>query len=132
MYMYTGIRFLLDTFKLSNLVQTLIEMETRGPWATSLTWENSSNSIKTYDYIITLIKGRKNPLSLFLGFVKPWVPFIQGCFVPNLMETGPVVLKKILKVGKCISIILILSPLEKNTFLLLNKVEFPLHKYALC
>ena len=30
------------------------QYNTRGPWATSLTWENSS-----CDYIITLIKGRK-------------------------------------------------------------------------
>ena len=35
---------------------------TRGPWATLLTWENSSKSINTYDYIITLIKRRKIPL----------------------------------------------------------------------
>ena len=41
--------------------------ETRGPWATSLTWENSSNQLthisslnQCYD-IITLIKRRKNP-----------------------------------------------------------------------
>ena len=32
----------------------LMHMQTRGPWATSLTWENSLN-----DYIITLIKRRK-------------------------------------------------------------------------
>ena len=35
--------------------------ETRGQWATSLTWENSSN-----DYIITLIKRRSKTLYIIL------------------------------------------------------------------
>ena len=36
--------------------------KTRGPWATSLTWEKEFKSINTYDYIIMLIKRRKKPL----------------------------------------------------------------------
>ena len=39
---------------------------TRGPWATSLTWENSSKSINTNDYIIMLIKRRKNNIIYFM------------------------------------------------------------------
>ena len=45
-------------------------------------------------------------------FVKPWVPFIQGWFVPILVEIGQVVLEKnIFKLGKRIPW---LSPLEKG------------------
>ena len=28
-------------------------------------------------------------------FVKPWVPFTQGCFVPSLVEIDPMVMEKI-------------------------------------
>ena len=61
---------------------------------------------------------RKNPIIFFMGielnsFENTWIPFIQECFVPNLVETGPVVLEKnILKYGQCIFTILKLSPLE--------------------
>ena len=56
-------------------------------------------SINTYGYIITLNKRRKNPsLSLWelngSSFEQTWIPFTQGCFVPSLVEIGPVVLKK--------------------------------------
>ena len=58
-------------------------------------------SINTYDYIITLIKRRKkNPLILtsweFIGssFEQTWIPLTPGCFVPSLIEIGPVVLEK--------------------------------------
>ena len=73
---------------------------TRGPWATSLTWENSSN-----DYIITLIKRVKTPLSTLWElngslFEKTWIPFTQGYFVPGLVEIGPVVLEKKMKMWK--------------------------------
>ena len=57
-------------------------------------------SIKTYDYIITLIKRRKKTLLTsweFIGssFEQTWFPFTQGCFVPSLVEIGPVDLEKI-------------------------------------
>ena len=56
-------------------------------------------SMKTYDYIIVLIKRRKNPISTlweFNGssFEQTWILFTQGCFVPSLVEMGPVVLEK--------------------------------------
>ena len=42
---------------------------------------------------------------------------IQGCFVPSLLETCPVVLKKIFKLDKSISTIMLLSPLGKGHWL---------------
>ena len=54
-------------------------------------------SIYTYDYIIMLIKRRKTPLSSFWelnssSFEQTWISSTQGCFKPNLVEIGPVVL----------------------------------------
>ena len=70
-----------------------LKKRTRGPWATLLTWENSSN-----DYIITLIKIRKKTLTLweftFSSFEETWIPFIQECFVLRLVEIGSLVLEK--------------------------------------
>ena len=46
---------------------------------------------------------------------KPWIPFIQECFVPSLVEIGTAVLeKKIFKSCQCNFTILQLSPLEKR------------------
>ena len=42
------------------------------------------------------------------------IPFTQGCFVPSLVETGTMVLKKIFKLGKCISNIVLLFHLGKG------------------
>ena len=45
---------------------------------------------------------------------KIWIPITQGCFVPSLVEMGPVVLeKKIFKVRQCIFAISWFSPLGK-------------------
>ena len=77
-------------------------------------------SINTYDYIITLIKRRKNPsftLWEFDGssFEQIWIPFIQWCTVPSLVEISPAVLEKqIFKFRRCIFAISLLSPLEKR------------------
>ena len=64
-------------------------------------------STNTYD-IITLIKRRKKTLLTsweFIGssFEQTWIPFTQGCFVPSLVEIGPVVpvvLEKKMKMWK--------------------------------
>ena len=49
------------------------------------------------------------------SFKQTWIPITQGCFVPSLVESGPVVLKKkIFKVGQCIFAISLLSPLGKG------------------
>ena len=34
------------------------------------------------------------------SFEQTWIPFTQGCFVPSLVEIGPVVLKKKMKMWK--------------------------------
>ena len=46
-----------------------------------------------------LIKKRKNPLFTLWelngsSFEQTWIPFTQGCIVPNLVEIGPAVLEK--------------------------------------
>ena len=50
----------------------------------------------------------------------------------SLVEIGPVVLEKILKFCQCIFAILLLSPLEKERALHLNKLKSPSPKDALC
>ena len=50
-----------------------------------------------------------------LYFLKIWSSSTQGCFMPSLVETGPVVLeKKVFKYSPYIFIILLLSPLEEG------------------
>ena len=56
-------------------------------------------------YFIVLIKRRKNLLSTLTelngsSFEKTWIPFTQGCFEPNLVEIGPAVLEKKIKMWK--------------------------------
>ena len=49
------------------------------------------------------------------SFEQIWVPITQGCFVPSLVEIGPVVLmKKIFKFWQCNFAISLLSPLGKG------------------
>ena len=60
---FLALQFLFKVLKNFSNVKR-INKWTRGPWATSLTWENSSISINTYDYIITLIKRRKKNINL--------------------------------------------------------------------
>ena len=64
-------------------------------------------------------------------FGQTWIPFSKGCYLPSLIELGPVVLEKIFKFCQCIFTISWLSPLEKGLALHLNKFESPL-KNALC
>ena len=45
--------------------------------------------------------------------------------MPNLVEIGPVVRKKVFKVCQCIFAISLLSPFGKGCALSLNKLEFP-------
>ena len=94
-------------------------------------------SLNKYDYIITLIQRiMKKTLWEFIGysFEQTWIPFTQGCFVPRLVEIGPMVLeKKILKIRECVfSLFHNYLPLEKGGALHLNKFESPPPKDALC
>ena len=63
--------------------------------------------------IISLWKGR-GP-----SFEQIWIPFTQGCFVPSLVEIGPVVFRNYL-------------PLEKGGAFHFNKLESPSPNDALC
>ena len=69
-----------------------------------------------------------------LNLKKTWIPFTQECFVPSLVEIGPVVLeKKIFKFRQCIfAICVIISPWKRAGALHLNKLESPSPKDALC
>ena len=110
--------------------------ETRGPWATSLTWETSFS--QSYNFITRLIWRGKNTIISHLiteqsFFVKPWVPFTQECFAPCLVEISPVVIEK--KSFKFCNVFLVFLhdvPLEKGMALYLNKLESPPPKDALC
>ena len=93
----------------------------------------------THDYIISLIKRRKYPLfSLWKlkgycsSFDQTWIPFTQGCFVPSLIEIGPVILeKKIFKFRQFILLFRSHLPLKKGIALHLNKHEYSSPKDAL-
>ena len=55
---------------------------------------------------------------------KTWIPFTQGCFVPNLVEIGLVVLEK--KIFKFVNVFWLFRnylPLEKGGTLYLNKLD---------
>ena len=61
-------------------------------------------------------------------FVKPWAPFIQGCFVPSLFEIDPMVLERIILRFRHF----IFSILKKRVALHLNKIEFSSPKDIFC
>ena len=77
------------------------------------------NSINTYDYH-NVNWEKKKPLLTFWELnssscEQTWIPFTQECFVPNLVENGPSVLKKrIFSFRQCIFAIDKLSPLGKG------------------
>ena len=61
-------------------------------------------------YYLPLRKGVHGPL-----FVKIWIPSTQGCFVPNLVEIVPIVLKRgFLNIFQYNFTISLLSPLWKR------------------
>ena len=68
---------------------------------------NNFKSINTNNYIITLIRRQKIPRHylifenwMVLICTKNLSPFTQECFVPSLVEIGPVVLEKKMKMWK--------------------------------
>ena len=69
-------------------------------------------------------ENREKTLWEFIGssFEQTWIPFTQGCFVPRLVEIGPVVLEK-----KILHIFTIskLSPLGKGQGLSFEKIWIP-------
>ena len=75
-------------------IQKQNNKQTRGPWATSLTWENKH--IRLYHNIESEKKKNIINFTTILGssFEQTWILVTQGCFVPSLVEIGPVVLEK--------------------------------------
>ena len=67
------------------------------------------------------------------SFEQTWIPFTQGCFVPSLVEIGPVVLeKKIFKFHQCIfAICVIISPWKRAGPFIWTNLN-PLHLRMLC
>ena len=70
-----------------------------------------------------------------------WIPITQGCFVPSLVEIGPVVLEKKIfqfchyifcNLSICQCYFVIISPWKRAGPFILNKLEFPSAKDALC
>ena len=119
--------------------------KTRGQWATSFT----CGRYLRFHYHFTKLWSRKffNILHLFLLFcfylplrvrcgplfVKIWIPSTQGCFVPNLVEIGPVVLKRgFFNIFNIILLFRFYLPFEKDVAYHLNKFESPPSKGALC
>ena len=81
---------------------------------------------KYFQYNFTILLS--SPLGEGRGrsFEQIWIPSIQGCFVPSLLEIGLVVLeKKILQYFQYNFTISLLSPHEKGVAFHLNKFESP-------
>ena len=84
-----------------------------------------------YIFIILLL----SPLEEGCGplFVKIWIPSTQGCFMPNLVEIGPVDLKRgFLNIFNIILLFCVYLPFEKGMALHLNKIESPPVMDVLC
>ena len=100
----------------------------RGSWATSLTWEASTNQILHLRkaLIIPWHWGEKL-LSPFWEINGPFIyknPFTQGCFVTTLVKIAPVILEKcFFNFVKVFSLFCYYLPLEKGVALHLNKFE---------
>ena len=60
------------------------------------------------------------------------IPFTQGCFVPSLVEIGPVVPQEDFKLFRCIFCTSLLSPLAKGMAIQVNWLEPPSPKDAFC
>ena len=93
---------------------------------------NHSSEKTTHMIIITLIKRRKIHHLLYGNRITLHLNKLEGYFVPNLVEIGPVVLEKILNFVNVFSLYCNYLPLEKDGALHLNKHKFPSLKDVLC
>ena len=100
-------------------------IKTRGPRATSLIWENTIEDINLVNVCLLF----HNHLPLEKGLAN----FIQGCFVPSLVEIDPVALeKKIFKdFVEVFSLFHNNLPLEKSGAFIWTNVNL-LHPRMLC
>ena len=81
-----------------------------------------------------MVENSCYPLPLKKGVVPHLNKLAFPCFVPSLVEVGPVVLlEKILWIlVTCFCHFAIILPLDKGVVFHLNKLEFTSHKDALC
>ena len=88
--------------------------------------------LKSCDYTIRLIKRQKYYLIIkcFL-FVKKWIHFTQGCFVPIVWKLARW-FGEDFKIVNVFSLFRYYLPLEKDVILPLNKLESPSPNNALC
>ena len=85
-------------------------------------------SIYFYHFAIISPWGGCGPL-----FVKIWIPYTLGCFMPNLVEIGPVDLKRgFLNIFNIILLFRFYLPFEKGEVLHLNNLKSPPLKDVLC
>ena len=90
-----------------------------------------SDVLFPYIFIILLLSSLEEGCGPL--FIKIWIPSTQGCFVPNLVEIGPVVLKReFLNIFNIILLFCFYPLSEKGFALHLNKPESPPTKDVLC
>ena len=104
----------------ANISQRLTYCKTRGPWTTSLTWENTGEEDLNFVNIFSLFRN-------YLPLGEGWIRITQGCFVPSLDEISTVVLEKQIFLN-CVNVFLLFPnhlPLEKGMAFHWNKLESP-------
>jgi hypothetical protein len=122
----------------------------RGPWRDRQFWiyiiSESFHVNLTYSGSVVLEKKIfkwRHPIFAFLRLSPLWrgpgplfeqstIPFIQGWFVPSLIEIGLLILEKIFKNFQCIFTLLWLSPFGEGQSPSLKNLESPPHKDDLC
>ena len=111
------------TFSHKNKMFDSLEQETHGPHRSPEKTVQIIKQIWLYHNVDS--ENKEKTLWEFIGssFEQTWIPFTQGCFVPSLVEIGPVLPeKKILKFRKCVfSLFHNYLPLEKSGALPLIK-----------
>ena len=116
------------------LEQTLwIKQEAHGPHRSPEKTVQIIKQIWLYHNVDSENK-EKNFMRIYWFFIwTNWIPFTQGCFVPSLVEIGPVVLeKKIFKFRQCIcTICVIISPWKRTEPFIWTNLN-PLHPRMLC
>ena len=92
-------------------------------------WQSGSGEEGIENYLFIFYISQIYPLrnESGLSFEQILISFIQECNVPSSVETGSVVLEKILKFYYFQSI-----PYRKSGVLPLNKLDFSLPKDSLC
>ena len=107
-------------FYISKVLEIIL---TRGPWATSLTWETVPINKHICAKLCLLIK--KTHIFLFETYVKTKVPVNQGCFVQFSWYWPSGSGEEDFKISCNFFVHLLSYPLGKDISLHFNKLEFP-------